>query len=129
MNDLQPITEDFVSKRISKINVKKATGIDGISPKLLRHAKPMIVKPITDLVNLSLSTSTFPDSLKTVHKVAPIHKKNNVLEKGNYMPVSVLPSISKIFETAIETQLSDQLKPFSILFLQHLEQTMAANLH
>jgi hypothetical protein len=32
--DFQPITEDFVSKRISKINVKKATGIDGISPKL-----------------------------------------------------------------------------------------------
>jgi hypothetical protein len=33
--DFQPITEDFVSKRISKINVKKATGIDGISPRLL----------------------------------------------------------------------------------------------
>ena len=33
--DFQLITEDFVSKRISKINVKKATGIDGISPKLL----------------------------------------------------------------------------------------------
>ena len=82
--DFQPITEDFVSKRISKINVKKATGIDGISPKLLHHAKPMIVKPITDLVNLSLSTSTFPNSLKTAH----IHKKNSVLEKGNYRPVS-----------------------------------------
>jgi hypothetical protein len=34
--DFQPITvtEDFVSKRIGKINVKKATGIDGISPNL-----------------------------------------------------------------------------------------------
>lgn len=72
--DFQPITEDFVSKRISKINVKKATGIDGISPKLLHHANPMIVKPITDLVNLSLSISTFPDSLKTA-QVASIHKK------------------------------------------------------
>ena len=89
--NFQPITEDFVSNRISKINVKKATGIDGISPKLLHHAKPMIVKPITDLVNLSLSTSTFPDSLKTT-QVASIHKKNSVLEKGIHRPVSVLPS-------------------------------------
>ena len=34
--DFQPITvtEDFVSKRIGKINVRKATGIDGISPNL-----------------------------------------------------------------------------------------------
>jgi hypothetical protein len=35
-------------------------------------------------------------------QVAPIHKKNSVLEKGNYRPVSVLPAISKNFENAIE---------------------------
>jgi hypothetical protein len=46
-------------------------------------------------VNLSISTSTFPDRLKEA-QVAPIHKKNSVLEKGNYRPVSVLPAISKI---------------------------------
>jgi hypothetical protein len=28
------INPDYVEKRINKINVKKATGIDGISPKL-----------------------------------------------------------------------------------------------
>jgi hypothetical protein len=114
--DFQPITEDFVSNRISKINVKKATGIDGISPKLLHHPKPMIVKPITDLVNLSLSTSTFPDSLKTT-QVASIYKKNSVLEKGIHRPVSVLPSISKIFDTAIETHLSDNFKTLFNPFL------------
>ena len=59
-----PIDQDFVEKRIRKINVKKATGIDGISPKLLHFAKPAIVKPLTDIVNLSLSSSTFPDRLK-----------------------------------------------------------------
>ena len=89
------INPDFVEKRINKINVKKATGIDGISPKLLHFAKPIIVKPLTDIVNLSISTSTFPDRLKEA-QVAPIHKKNSVLEKGNYRPVSVLPAISKI---------------------------------
>ncbi|XP_071127695.1 uncharacterized protein [Mytilus edulis] len=70
----QPINEEFVSKRIGKINVKKATGIDGISPKILHAAKPVVIKPITQLVNLSLSTSIFPDSLK-IAQVAPVHKK------------------------------------------------------
>ena len=40
------INPDFVEKRINKINVKKTTGIDGISPKLLHFAKPIIVKPL-----------------------------------------------------------------------------------
>ena len=89
------VTPDFIEKRIIKINVKQATGIDGISPKLLHFAKPIIVKPLTDIVNLSISTSTFSDCLKEA-QVAPIHKKNNVLEKGNYRPVlSVLPAIKK----------------------------------
>ena len=61
--------------------MKKATGIDGIFPKLLHFAKQIIVKPLTDIVNLSISTSTFPDRLKEA-----IHKKNSVLEKGNNRP-------------------------------------------
>ena len=72
--NFQPIDESFVSKHISKINVKKATGIDGISPKLLHYAKPVVTKLITNLVNLSLSKSIFPDSLK-ISQVAPVHKK------------------------------------------------------
>jgi hypothetical protein len=38
--------------------------------------------------------------------VIPIHRKNIPLEKGNYRPVSILPAISKIFERAIENQLT-----------------------
>jgi hypothetical protein len=45
----------FVGKRISRINVKKATGIDGISPKLLHFAKPVITKPLTNIVNLAIT--------------------------------------------------------------------------
>jgi hypothetical protein len=39
---------------ISKINVKKATGIDGIIPKLLHYAKPVVTKPISNLVIFSI---------------------------------------------------------------------------
>ena len=34
------------------------------------------------------------------------------MEKGNYRPVSVLPVLSKIFETAIESQLSEHFQKF-----------------
>ena len=38
-----PIDQDFVEKRIRKINVNKATGIDSISPKLLHFSKPLLL--------------------------------------------------------------------------------------
>jgi hypothetical protein len=40
--------------QINKINIKKATGIDQISPKILKIAKHAVVAPITQLINLSM---------------------------------------------------------------------------
>ena len=48
----------------------------------------------------------FPNSLK-IAKVTPIFKKENNKLITNYRPISVLPVISKIFETVISEQLSD----------------------
>jgi hypothetical protein len=54
-----------VSKQINKLNVKKATGHDGISPKILKMAQQEITNPITKLVNKSIDSSIFPADLKS----------------------------------------------------------------
>jgi hypothetical protein len=71
--------------------LRKAPGVDNISPLLLKQASSIIAQPLTKLINKSMQQSIFPDDLKTA-KVCPIHKKNSLLDKGNYRPVSVLPS-------------------------------------
>jgi hypothetical protein len=53
-----------------------------------------------------IDVSIFPDKLKTA-QVRPLFKNNNILEKGNYLPVSVFPTISKFVERAIFDQLTD----------------------
>jgi retron-type reverse transcriptase len=100
------ISDDFVEKQINKINVNKFTGFDGVSVKIMKMAKPVIVKPITKLINKSISSAKFPDNLKEAH-VVPLHKKNSQLEARNYRPVSILPVVSKFFERAIYQQLID----------------------
>lgn len=40
--EFQEITEEFIHKQINKINIKKATGKDGISAKMLKLAEPVI---------------------------------------------------------------------------------------
>jgi hypothetical protein len=66
------------------------------SIKLFRNCKPIISNQLTSLINLSIDTGVFPDSLEKA-QVTPLHKKNDPLSKTNYRPVSVLPVFSKIF--------------------------------
>jgi hypothetical protein len=47
---------DTVNKLVSKINIKKATGVDQISSKLLRAGAPVLNKHITTLVNNTIKT-------------------------------------------------------------------------
>ena len=89
----KPVTSTFVDKQINKLNIKKASGFDGISAKMIKLAKPVVTGPITSLINKSIETSIFQDQLK-VAQVKPLFKnKNDQLDKTNYRPVSVLPTI------------------------------------
>ena len=47
-----------------------------------------------------------PDELKLA-EVVPVYKKNNKKDKSNYRPISILSSISKIYERCIQTQLNE----------------------
>ena len=45
-----------------------------------------------------------------VAAITPIFKKDNPLEKANYRPISLLPSLSKLYEKLIYQQLNTFLK-------------------
>ena len=86
----QKVTSEKVEKIINKVNVKKATGADGIPAKIVKASKSVVAPQLTSLINLTVDTGIFPDRLKE-SQVTPLHKKNDPLLKSNYRPVSVLP--------------------------------------
>ena len=63
-----------VGKIIDKIQVKKATGVNKISCKILKLAKTALQSPLTGLTSLSVRASTFPDSIKRA-QVTPFFRK------------------------------------------------------
>ena len=60
---------------------------------------------LQNLFNDMLKTGNFPENLKLAD-ITPVFKKNNLLHKVNYRPVSILPSISKVFEKLIQKQIN-----------------------
>ena len=99
------ITEDTTMEILNNLKPKPSCGYDGISTKLLKTCKFEICKPLTLIINQTLSTGIFPDTLK-IAKVIPLYKKGDKALLENYRPISVLPSISKIFERIIFNQIN-----------------------
>ena len=66
-------------------------------------------------VNNCLFSKVFPSSLKKAD-ITPVYKKDEKFLKNNYRPVSILPSVSKIYERCIYDQINDYFySPFSKL--------------
>ena len=99
-----PVSVDEISKQLRKLDERKATGSDSISPKFLKLGGNDISKAICHLVNQTIANSKFPDACKEAN-VTPIYKKGDHLMKNNYRPVSVLPTTSKLIEASMNVQI------------------------
>ena len=62
---IPPITEAQVLDLINKIPSSKAIGCDGLSVKVSKVAASVLTNPPCHLMNLSISTGSFPSTWKT----------------------------------------------------------------
>ena len=76
-----------------------------IPTKVLRSLAKEICIPLTDCINSAILNGKFPSELKMAD-VIPIFKKDDPFEKANHRPISLLPSLSKVYEKLIYQQLS-----------------------
>ena len=89
---------------INKLKNKNSSGVDEISNQPLEAIGMELSKPLTIIVNQWLLTRIFPNLLK-IAKVKHLFKRGDVSQLNNYRPISVLPTISKVFERIIYSQL------------------------
>ena len=82
---------------------------------LIKNSFDLISEPLTQLINLSLTTGVFPDKLK-VAKVIPIYKAENREHFSNYRPISLLTNFSKIFERVMYKRLITFVEQYEILY-------------
>ena len=98
------VNDNEVLSIINKLKNKKSRGADNISNQLLKTIKQELCKPLTIIINQMIETGVYPEKFK-ISKITPIYKKNERTNIANYRPISLLPTLSKIFERVIHTQL------------------------
>ena len=109
-----PVTEVEVRSIIKSLKSKGTSGYDGISSKILKQCASTVIKPLTYICNLLLSTGTFPERCKPAI-VRPIYKKGNHSEMNNYRPVSLLPTILKVLEKVMLSRLFQHIDSNKLL--------------
>ena len=97
---LKPVNDLEVIRYIKQLKNSHCTVCDFFSNALLKQASEFIIKPLVFTINLCFTSGVFPDKLK-IAKVIPLFKAGNPQLVSNYRPISLLPSVSKLFEKAI----------------------------
>ena len=103
------ITPEVVSKIIDNLKLNTAVGLDNIGPKMIKDLKHVLSNTLADLINKSFEEGIFPQCLKAAI-ITPIFKEGDKEQINNYRPISVLTTISKIFERVVSDQLSQFLE-------------------
>ena len=88
---------------LRKLKRSRAAGIDNLPPGMLKDASPILAKPFTYIINLSLSSGSFPSDWKQA-KVIPIHKSGSKKDLDNYL-----------YQSLSYRQLQKSLKGWSIV--------------
>ena len=104
---MKPIVEMDITKIIEKFAQNKSAG-----NFIIKRVSKEIVKPLTRIFNLSISTGIVPEKLK-IAKVIPIYKKQDAEVFSNYRPVSLLPF--KILERLVFNKCTDYMNTNEIL--------------
>ena len=107
-----PVSIVHIEKEILALNASKVGKFKNIPAKLIKETSDVCGKVFLDVWNSEIiDKHAFHTKLKLAD-ITTIHKKNDTLSVGNYRPVSVLPSVSKILERIMKKQLLSYINQF-----------------
>ena len=104
-----PVTEQNISDIIQSLKNKSSYRHYCLSNILIKRVQNVLIEPLTFLINQSWSTGIFPNELK-ISRVKPLYKSGNSSLLSNYRPISVLSSISKVYEYVVFKQLLNYME-------------------
>ena len=111
------VNESEIKDLLKNLDMKKASSIDKIPPKLVKLSADFLTPLLTKAIITSIAQNVFPENAKTA-SVIPLDKgKPNKNKMPNFRPVSVLNIFSKIYESVIKDQIICGMEKYFSPFL------------
>lgn len=101
MDQISLTTPKAVAEEIKKISAKKAPGFELISGAVLKKLKRKAVVKLTTIINACIRLSYVPDAWKTAEVIMLPKPGKNLNKVDSYRPISLLTTMSKLFEKII----------------------------
>ena len=98
------MTGDRVSVCLNKLKIKNCKGYGRIPMRILKDGASILTNLLLALFGRIYVKRTFQKQWK-VAKIIPLHKKGNKHEVANYVPISNLCLVSKVFKKLIQERL------------------------
>ena len=92
-----------VRKKAKSLPLNKAPGPDKVSAQIIKDCLPVILGPLTEIINCSILTIIFPNKWKEA-EVISILKGGDYEEAANNRPLSLLTVASKVCEKIVLSQ-------------------------
>ena len=105
------VTRDDVQKIVNDLDISKATAYCSAPTKIFKENFDIFSDVITNIYNESTISANFPTNLKCAD-INPAYKKNDYTDKSNYRPVSLLPSVSTVFERLMNGDINSYIETF-----------------
>lgn len=99
MYEDEDITEWQVFESLDNLR-PTSTGLDKLPAWFLRLGAPIFSKPLSELFNLSLSTSTVPHQWKQAW-IRPVPKVPVPTQHSDYRPISITPVLTRVMEKIV----------------------------
>jgi hypothetical protein len=104
----------IVAKTLSSLKNNKNGGVNQIPAFIYKILEPLILAPLTHIINLSIAQNVFPNCWKEA-LIIPLFKGGDPSLPSNYRPISLLPILSKVFEKILSVQMRNYLEERMLL--------------
>lgn len=108
VKDTPEFTKSEIEYLINDLKNEKAPGNDKITNELITTGKSVLIKYIKDLFTAILEQEKIPEQWK-INKVILLHKKGQRDKISNYRPITLSPTLYKLFTKALQRRLKKLL--------------------
>ncbi|CAH2092926.1 unnamed protein product [Euphydryas editha] len=108
-NNMNYIDELEIIHAVNKLKLEKSPGPDFITNEAIKYGCEILASPLSALFNLILKTANTPTQWSE-SIIILLYKKGNPNDISNYRPISLLPTIYKLFSSIINRRISETLE-------------------